>query len=150
MWRPLSKQTVALVVIERNHLIRPGADDATGVAAAIVVSCVHAHAGTRHAVFAECDAGGDAALFKGSILFIQIELVGLRVIGNQNVGPAIAVVIENGYAQTLRSRVAEPGFGGGIFKLPSPKVMPQPQRCALLRPRRTLALAPPPQHPAHL
>ena len=95
LWGFVDKQAIAFVVVERHHLIGKVADDDTGMTGAIVIGRVHAHAGPRHAVFTECDAGGDAALFKRSLLLIEIKLVGLRVIGNQNVGPAVAVVVEN-------------------------------------------------------
>ncbi len=94
------------------------------MSAAVVISSIGAHTGARHSVFAERYTGRNSSLFKRSIFFVQIKLVGLRVVGNQNVRPAIRVVIENGDAQAFRSRVAEAGFLGCIFELSAAKVMP--------------------------
>src|SRR5271157_1296522 len=96
------------------------------MAAAVVIGGVHAHACARDAVLAEADAGGNSALLERSIALIQVKLVGLGIIGHQNVGPAVAVVVENRDAQALRSRVSEPSFLGCIFELSTTQVMPQP------------------------
>ena len=91
----VDEQAVAFVVVERNHLVGEVADDDAGVPAAVVVGGVGAHSGAGYAVFAEGDAGGDAALFEGSVFLIEVELVRLRVVGDQEVGPAVGVVIED-------------------------------------------------------
>ena len=44
----------------------------------------------------------------------------------QNIGPAVAVVIENGDAEAFRSRIVEPGFLRGVFELAVAEVVPQP------------------------
>ncbi len=95
------EQAVAFVVIKRNHLIGEVADDDAGVAAAIVIGGVHAHAGASHAIFAESYTRRNAALFERSVFLVQVKLVGLGVVGNQNIGPAVAVVIENGDAEAF-------------------------------------------------
>ena len=56
----IDKQAVAFVVVEREHLVGEIGDDDAGVARAVVVGGIHAHAGAGDAVFAECDAGRDA------------------------------------------------------------------------------------------
>src|SRR5712671_8164325 len=119
------KKSAAFIVVERHHLVGEVADDDAGMAAAVVVGGVHAHAGARHAIFAESYTSGDSALFEGAIFFIEVEFVGLSVIGNQDVGPAVTVVIEDGDAQAFRSGIAEPGFLGDIFKFAATQVVPQ-------------------------
>src|SRR5437879_6231328 len=91
----VDEQAVAFVVVERDHLIGKVADDDAGVSAAVIVGGVGAHAGAGYAVFTEGDAGGDAALFERSVFLVEVELVGLRVVGDQEVGPAVGVVIED-------------------------------------------------------
>ena len=90
--------------------------------AAIVVGRVHAHARARDAVLAETDTGGNTALFEGSIFLVEVELVGLRVVGDHDVRPAVAVVVENRDAQTLRSGIAQPAFWVASSNLPPPRL----------------------------
>ena len=103
--RFIHEQPVALVVIERKHLVGEVGDDDAGMAGAVVVGGVHAHAGAGHAIFAEGDSRRDALLLKGSVVLVQVQLVGLRVVGQQNVGPAVIVVVENGDTEAFGSRV---------------------------------------------
>src|ERR1700751_109304 len=85
----IDEQAVALIVIEREHLVGKIGDDDTGMTGAVVIGGIDTHSSPGHAIFAESDARRNAALFKGSVLFIQVKLVGLRVVGQQNVGPAV-------------------------------------------------------------
>ena len=48
------EQSVAFVVIQREHLIGEVADDHAGMAAAVVVGGVDAHAGAGYTIFAKC------------------------------------------------------------------------------------------------
>ena len=82
-------------MIERKHLVGKIRNDQAGAARAVVIDGINAHAGAGNAIFAEGDAGGNRALFEGSVLLIQVELVGLRVVRDQDVRPSIVVVIEN-------------------------------------------------------
>ncbi len=95
------------------------------MAGAVVVGGVDTHAGAGHAVFTEGDAGGDSLLLEGAVLLVQVELVGLGVVGEENVGPAIVVVVEDGDAEAFGSGVKEAGFLGGIFELAAAQVVPE-------------------------
>src|ERR1039458_9763556 len=46
----------------------------------------------------------------------RIKLIGLRVIGYQQIGPAIVIVVEHGYAQGLRTAVENSARGRYILK----------------------------------
>jgi len=63
--------------------------------AAIIIGSVGAHSGARDAVLAETNPGGNAALLEGSIFLVQVELVGLGVVGDYDVRPAVAVEVED-------------------------------------------------------
>src|SRR5258708_33773715 len=78
--RLVNEQSVALVVIQRDHLVGKVADDDAGVTAAIVVGGVGAHSRAGNAILAEPDARRHAALLERSILLIQLKLVGVRVL----------------------------------------------------------------------
>ena len=116
-------------MVKREHLVGEVADDQAGMAGAIVVASIDAHARAGNAIFAEGDAGSDAA-FSSNVPFVlvQIKLVGLGVVGEQNVGPAVAVVIENRDAQALRGVDRQsPAFCGRVFELAVAQVVPQPR-----------------------
>src|SRR6266568_9368595 len=132
------KQAVAFVVIKREHLIGKVSNDQACTAGAVVVGSINAHAGASDTIFAEGDASGNSFFFKGSIVFVQIELVGLGIVGEHDVGPAVAVVIENGDAKSLRSVVKKVSFLSGVFKLSVAEIVPQPCRRTLVRFRRAI------------
>ena len=138
--RFVNEQSVALVVIERDHLVGKVADHDAGVTAAIVVGRVHAHARPRNAVLAETDTCGNTTLLERSIFLVEVELVGLRIVRDHEVGPAVAVVVENRDAQTLRSGIAQPGLLGCVFKPAASQVVPQTQRRAFVRLGRAVRL----------
>src|SRR5215469_877250 len=141
--RLVDKKTIALVVIERDHLVGEIADDNARAPAAIVVRGIDAHAGARHSVFTETDAGRDSTLLECTVAFVQIQLVGLGIVGDQNVGPAVTVVIENRDPQALRGRVGESGLLGSILKFASLQVVPEADRSSLVGLRRAIGFVRP-------
>src|SRR3981081_2400666 len=100
-------------------------DDQAGAARAVVIDGIDAHAGAGNAIFAESNAGGNGALFEGAVLFVQVELVGLRIVGDQDVGPSVFVVVENGDTESLRRWIVKPGFLRRVFELAAAEVMPE-------------------------
>src|ERR1700676_823154 len=127
----IHEQAVAFVVVEREHLVCKICNDEAGAAGTVIIHSINAHAGAGHAIFAERDASRNGTLFEGAILFIQVELVGLRVVGDQDVGPSVVVVVENGDAESLRRRIVKARFLGGVFKLAVAQVMPEARRRSL-------------------
>ena len=97
----VDEKAVAFVVIEREHLVGKICDDDAGLPGTIVVGGVDTHSSASDTVFAKGNARGHSALFEGAIFFVQVKLVGLRVIGEKNVRPAIAVVVENRDSQSF-------------------------------------------------
>src|SRR5260370_31015224 len=91
----VNKQSFAFIVVERKHLIGKIGDHHAGIAGMIVIGSVHAHAGAGHAVFAEGDSGDHALFGKGAVAVVAVELVGLRVVGEEQIGPAVVVVVEH-------------------------------------------------------
>ena len=92
------------------------------MAGTVVIGRVHAHAGARDAIFAEGDSRGNGFLLKCPVLFVEIKLVGLSVVGNEDIGPAVAVVVQNGDSQTLGSWIVESGFCVASSNLPLPRL----------------------------
>src|ERR1700674_6105028 len=91
--RLIHKEAVALIVVERKHLVGKVGDDKTGTAGPIIVGSVHAHASAGHAVFAECDSSRNSFFLKRPVVLVEVKLIRLGVIGQQDIGPAISVVI---------------------------------------------------------
>src|SRR5207249_2329263 len=61
------------------------------------------------------------------------ELVRLRVVRQQDVRPAVVVVIENSYSEALGSRIVEIRFLSGILEFPIPEIVPEPRRRTFVR-----------------
>src|SRR5258708_30584925 len=69
--RFVDEQAVALVVIERDHLVGEVADDDAEAAAAVVVGGVDAHAGASDSIFAESYSWWNSAFLEATVLLIQ-------------------------------------------------------------------------------
>ena len=82
----------------------------------IVVGGVCAHAGARLACVAVGDARGESALGKRSIVVVAVKLVGLRIVGHEQVEPAVIVKVEQGDAERFAGGIVEAGFAGDIFE----------------------------------
>src|SRR5581483_401921 len=106
----------------------------------VIVSRVDAHSGARNAVLAESYPRRNCFFFEGPVVFVEIELVRLSVIRQKNVRPAIAVVIEDGDAETLRSVIKKVGLLSGVFKLSIAQVVPKARARSLVRFRRAVGL----------
>ena len=112
-------------MIKRKHLIGEIRDNQAGPPGAIIISSVNAHAGARNTVLAERNPGRYTLLFKRPVVFVQIEFIRLRVVGQKNVGPSVIVVIENRDPQALGRVVEEMGFLCRLFKLAVAEVVPE-------------------------
>ncbi len=88
-------------MIQRHHLVGEIRNNDAGASGVIIVSRIHAHACARDAIFIERDSGRHAPFGKRPVLIVDVELVRLGVIGEQEIGPAIAVVIERGHAESF-------------------------------------------------
>src|SRR5260221_617224 len=104
----VDEEAFAFIVVERNHLIGKIGDEDAGRAGVIVIGGVNAHAGAGYAVFAEGDSGDDGFFGEGAVAIVAIELVGLGVVGEEKIGPAVVVVIDEGDAGAY-------GFGEIFF-----------------------------------
>ena len=99
--RLVHEQAITLVVVEGKHLIGEICDDNAGMAGAVIICRVNAHPSARDSIFTESDACSHTTLLEAAIFFVQVKLVRLRVVGQQDVRPAVAVVIENRNAKAF-------------------------------------------------
>ena len=117
---------VANRAVEGHHFVVEIGDGDASSAGVVEIRDVDAHAGARLAVFAEGHAGAHGNVFEGAVAQIAVELVGLRVVGDQEVRPAVAVVIEQGHAQRFRSGVEDAALGGDILERAVAAIAKQP------------------------
>src|SRR5260370_18882157 len=97
----VNKQALAFIVVEGKHLIGKVGDHHAGITGMIVIGSVHAHAGACHTVFAKGDSSDHTFFGKGAVAVVAVELVGLRVVGEEQIGPAVVVVVDNCKDQRL-------------------------------------------------
>src|SRR5262249_47459679 len=107
---------MALVVIERKHLVGEITDDQALSSGAVVVGRVHAHARARNAIFTERHPGWNGFLAECAVAIVAIQFVGLRVVGDEDVGPSVAVVVKDSDTETLRGWLRKTGLLRYIFK----------------------------------
>ena len=138
--RFVDEQPVPLVMVQRHHLVREVADDEAGPAAAVVVGGVDAHARARDAGFVERDAGRHADVREGAVSLVAIQLVRLRVVGDEQIEPAVGVVIDQGDAERFGRRVIETGAMRDVLERPVPLVPEQRRALAFVGFRRAIGL----------
>src|ERR1035437_8768628 len=132
---------IAAGAVKGHHfVIEVGDGDALG-AGVVEVGGVHAHAGARFAVVAEGHAGAHRDVFESAVAQVAIELVGLRVVGDEEVWPAIAVEIQQGYAQRFRRAVEDAALGRDIFERAVAAVAEEPAGLAVIGFGRAIRLA---------
>ena len=101
----VDEEPIALVVIERHHLVGEVPDDEAGPSGAVVVRGVDAHAGARDAGLAEGDSRQDRPILERAVALVAVQAVRLGVVGDEDIDPPVAVEVEHGDAQSLRRGV---------------------------------------------
>src|ERR1043165_8744060 len=83
---------------------------------AIKVSCIHTHTGLCSSIPVYSRAGQQCFVFESAVLLVNPELVGIAVICNVDVGPAIIVEVSRNHAQRMSELFVYSGADGHIFK----------------------------------
>ena len=138
--RIVDEQPVALVAIERQHLVGEVADQQAGPPGSIEVGRVHAHAGARHARFVEGHAGGDRFVHERALAGVAIEPVRLRVVGHEHVEPAVRVVVEQADAEALAGGIVQARPSCHVLERAVAAVVEQERRLALVALGRAVRL----------
>ena len=84
---------------------------------AVHVALCDSHAGISLANGSECDSPADGFVFEGCVALVDPKPVGLSVVGNKQVWPAIAIVIGNRYAQAGATQGADTGIEADVGEL---------------------------------
>ena len=85
--------------IETDHFVVEIGDGHTGLARTIEISRVDAHAGACFSFRAERQTGLHRNVLKLPVLQITVQLIGLRIIGHQQIRPAVLIVVEHRHSQ---------------------------------------------------
>ncbi len=138
--RVVDEEPRPFVVVERHHLVREVAHHDAGAARAVVVGGIGPHSGAGHAGLAEGHARGHAHVREGPLAPVAVQLVGLGVVGDEEVRPAVVVVVEHGHAQRLGVGVAQPRLDRDVLEGAVPAVAVQDRALPLVRLRRAVGL----------
>jgi hypothetical protein len=136
----VKEEARSLVVVERHHLVREVAHDQAGAPRPVVVGGVDPHRRARHAGLAERHARRHPDLAEGAVAVVVEELVRLRVVGHEEVGPAVAVVVQHRHAERLRRRLMDPGRLRHVLERAVAAVLVEGGALALVGLRRAVAL----------
>src|SRR5262249_10790685 len=99
----------------------------------VVISGIGSHSAAGDAILAECDTRRDTFLAEGPVAVVPVEFVGLRVIGDEEIGPTVVVVIEHGDTERFAGRVAYSGLCADILEPASTEIVVQLRRGSLVR-----------------
>src|SRR5229473_176504 len=81
------------VAIEGVGLLFEVGDEEAEAAAMVVIAPVDAHVAELHAFAAEGHAGEHAHVGEAAVVIVVVEIVGNGIVGDEQIGPAIVVVI---------------------------------------------------------
>ena len=91
--RRVLEQSLAEVAVEGIQLLREVGDEDVGKAVAVDVTAIDAHAGLRLAVAVEADARRVRHVGEGAVAVVLVEEVPHHVVGDVDVGIAVAVEV---------------------------------------------------------
>ena len=103
-------------MIKRDTFVREVSDHNALLARAVVVSRIDAHAGARSACFTECNAGDDCVVGERAVAVVAIEFVWFGVVRDEEIDPAVVVIIEQCDAERLTGRIVDTCACGDVFK----------------------------------
>jgi hypothetical protein len=113
-------------MVEAQHLVIEIGYYQAWHARVVIVARVHAHTRPRLSILAERQPRVHRNLVKRSVARIAVELIGLRVIGDKQVGPAIQVIVEHRHPQRLRAGVEQSRLGCDILESAAAQIAKQP------------------------
>src|ERR1700722_5848708 len=80
------------------------------------VSGIGSHAGFGAAIFTESRVGLAGRVSEGAVSVIEVKKISLGVIGDENVGPAVAIQVGQHYCQAFAVGFGQTGFFGNVGK----------------------------------
>ena len=105
-----SNSPVAAVLVERVQLFGEVGDEDVREAVAVDVGAVDAHAGLRLAVDVEADAGAVGDVGERAVAVVAVEEVADHVVGDVDVGVAVAIEVAERDAEALAGGIGDAGL----------------------------------------
>src|SRR5262249_54468705 len=102
---------VAPVVV---RLRREVGDEEVEAAVAVDVARIDGQGRRRAAVLFRADAGSEGDVAEATAAEVLVEAVDRAVVGDEQVGPAVVVVVEEDHPETLAARFDQPGIAGDV------------------------------------
>ena len=127
------EQTPPLVVVQSEHLVGEVAYDQALAARAVVIGRVDPHRPARLSLLAEGDTGAPADLLERAVVPVVVQEVRLCIVGDREIGPAVAVVVQSDHAERLAGRVVHAGGARHVLERPVTLVAEQPVGRATIR-----------------
>src|SRR3984885_681846 len=94
---------------------------------------VHSHARARFAFIAEGETRVHSGILERTVALVAIKFIGLRIVGDQQVGPSAASVVEHCDPQRLRTAVENAAGGRDVLKSSVAAIVKQPAGLAAIR-----------------
>ena len=92
-------------------------DEKTEAAAVVIVGEIDAHVAELRAVAAEGNSGEHADFGKRAVAIVVIEIVGDGIVGDDEIGPAVVVVVGPHDAETVvADLIVDAGFHGDFLE----------------------------------
>ncbi len=112
--------------IQADHLVVEIRDGDSRAAGILEVSDIHAHACACFAVGAKGESRFDGHILEFSVAEIAIQLVGLCVVGDEQVGPTVVVEIEHRHAERFGIAVENAAACRDVFKRAVAAIVKEP------------------------
>src|SRR5207302_1360110 len=105
------------VAIEGVGLLFEVRDEKAEAAAVVVIAPIDAHIAELHTFAAEGHTSEHARVGEGTVVIVVIEIVGDRVVGDEEVGPAVVVVVHPHDAEAVVADVVmDAGLDGNFLE----------------------------------
>src|SRR6266581_4930631 len=106
------------VAIEGIGLLLEVRDEEAEAAAVVVITPIDAHVAELHAFAAESHAGEHAHVGEGAVVIVMVEIVGDGVVSDEEIGPAIVIVVHPHDPEAVVADViVDAGLDGDVFEL---------------------------------
>src|SRR6266446_5385747 len=108
---------LAHIAIERVGLLLKMGNEEAQAAAVVIIAPVPSHVAELHPFAAKSHAGKHAHVRESAIVIVVVEVVGNGIVGDQEVRPAIVVVIDPHDAEAVvADLIMDAGFDGNFLK----------------------------------
>src|SRR5580658_8271450 len=118
--------------VEADHLVVEVRDSHAGCAGIFEIGNVHAHTRASLALAAEGESSFYRGVFERAVALIAIELVGLGVVGDEQIRPAVVILIEKRNPQRFGAAVENSTYGRHVLEGSIAAVVKQPAGLAAI------------------